>query len=45
MLVRAIAPFLTLALAAGCASGPARPVDLTELGVADAAELIRACGV
>jgi len=41
MLVRAIAPFLTLALAAGCASGPARPVDLTELGVADAAELIR----
>ena len=41
MLVRAIAPFLTLALAAGCASAPTRPVDLTELGVADAAELIR----
>src|SRR5260370_12776116 len=42
MLVRAVAILLTLALAAGCASAPARPVDLTELGVADAAELIRA---
>src|SRR2546429_1114438 len=42
MLVRAVATLLTLALAAGCASAPTRPVDLTELGVADAAELIRA---
>src|SRR6267142_461675 len=41
MLVRAVAILLTLALAAGCASAPTRPVDLTELGVADAAELIR----
>src|SRR5258705_9846943 len=41
MLVRAVATLLTLALAAGCASAPSRPVDLTELGVADAAELIR----
>src|SRR5256714_7999970 len=42
MLVRGVATVLTLALAAGCASAPTRPVDLTELGVADAAELIRA---
>src|SRR6266550_1340412 len=42
MLVRAVATLVTLALAAGCASAPPRPVDLTELGVADAAELIRA---
>src|SRR5256714_14660195 len=42
MLVRAVATLLTLALAAGCASAPSRPVDLTELGVAAAAELIRA---
>src|SRR2546423_15236049 len=42
MLVRAVATLLTLALAAACASAPTRPVDLTELGVADAAELIRA---
>src|SRR2546430_15858513 len=41
MLVRAVATLLTLALAAGCASAPSRPVDLTELGVAAAAELIR----
>src|SRR2546429_6553478 len=41
MLVRAVAPLLPLALAAACASAPTRPVDLTELGVADAAELIR----
>src|SRR5947208_9123297 len=42
MLVRAVATLVMLALAAGCASAPPRPVDLTELGVADAAELIRA---
>src|SRR5438270_6203900 len=42
MLVRVVATLLTLALPAGCASAPTRPVDLTELGVADAAELIRA---
>src|SRR2546430_6494804 len=42
MLVRAVATLLTLALAAGCASAPSRPVDLTELGVAAAAGLIRA---
>src|SRR2546429_7563282 len=41
MLVRAVATLLTLALAAGCASAPSRPVALTELGVAAAAELIR----
>src|SRR5256885_12557675 len=41
MLVRAVATLLALALAAGCASAPSRPVDLTELGVAAAAELIR----
>src|SRR5439155_1536636 len=41
MFVRAVATLLTLALAAGCASAPSRPVDLTELGVAAAAELIR----
>src|SRR6267143_550088 len=45
MLVRAVAILLTLALAAGCASAPTRPVDLTELGVADAAELIRSRAV
>src|SRR5882672_11324467 len=38
---RAALAVLTLALAAaGCASVPARPDDLTELGVADAAKLI-----
>src|SRR2546423_1124880 len=41
MLVRAVATLLTRALAAGCACAPSRPVDLPELGVADAAELIR----
>src|SRR5438477_11089238 len=41
MLVRAVATLVMLALAAGCASAPPRPVDLTELGVAAAAELIR----
>src|SRR5438067_11471634 len=42
MLVRAVATLLPLELAAGCARAPTRPVDLTELGVADAVELIRA---
>ena len=38
---RAIAAVLTLALAAaGCASAPPRPDDLTELSVTDAARLI-----
>ena len=43
MLVRVIAALSTLSLlAAGCASAPPRPIDLTNLGVADAAALIRA---
>jgi len=43
MLVRVVVAVSTLtALAAGCASTPPRPVDLTELGVADVAALIRA---
>ena len=40
MIRRAAAAVLTLALAAGCASVPPRPADLTELGVGDAARLI-----
>src|SRR5919197_358514 len=43
MLVRAILAVSTLTvLLAGCVSAPQRPSDLTELGVADAAALIRA---
>ena len=43
MLVRVIAALsMLIGLAAGCASAPPRPVDLTNLGVADAAALIRA---
>ena len=43
MLVRAILAASTLiVLLAGCVSAPQRPSDLTELGVADAAALIRA---
>src|SRR5919201_2112543 len=43
MLVRAILATSTLiVLLAGCVSAPQRPSDLTELGVADAAALIRA---
>jgi len=43
MRVRLALPVVTLLLAiAGCATVPARPADLTELGVADAARLIRA---
>src|SRR5438067_4482398 len=43
MLVRAALAVSTLiVLLAGCVSVPQRPSDLTELGVADAAALIRA---
>jgi len=42
MSVRIIIVVMLLIVGAGCASVPPRPADLTELGVADAAALIRA---
>jgi indoleacetamide hydrolase len=43
MRARCVLPVVTLLLAlAGCATMPARPVDLTDLSVTDAARLIRA---
>ena len=42
MLVRVAVALSTLIVLAGCASTSPRPVDVTDLGVADAAALIRA---
>src|SRR5215510_11182621 len=43
MFVRAaIALSIVLAVTAGCASTQGRPIDVTQLGVADAAAMIRA---
>jgi len=41
-IARLLPPLSVVLLAAGCASGPQVPADLTELGLADAAQLLRA---
>ena len=42
MTIRAVVLSLLVLLAAGCASASVRPPDLADLGVVDAARLIRA---